>query len=224
MAVCGGSGKGNAGYSGSGSPSVSEDTWEDDLVELLDQIVGNGNRIVPNCVAACSGSGAVGICGSGNGAVVHCGVVVVVWFSGELFATKGPGPESLSSESGNVGSDMGVESPSWGNTARTSTGCKCPDNGVGAVPVFLTVRCGTGMLSCGCSEVRVRKEGEVRACGFGKGGVPTRVREGANECERCFAISGVTLNKEQGMEGGRRRKGKGEDNVRTMPCKGPVAQ
>ena len=59
MAVCGGSGKGNAGYSGSGSPSVSEDEAGEDELVGLDQTVGNGNKIVPNCVAACSGNGAV---------------------------------------------------------------------------------------------------------------------------------------------------------------------
>ena len=39
MAVCRGSGSGNAGYSGSGSPSVSEDeAGEDELVETLDLV------------------------------------------------------------------------------------------------------------------------------------------------------------------------------------------
>ena len=120
MAVCRGSGSGSAGYSGS-SPSVSEDEAGENELVGLDQTVGNGNRIVPNCVAACSGNGAVTDWGSGNGVVVNCGVVVV-WCSGNLL-TKGPGPESVFSESGSVSSgDMGTEGPSWGNTACAGTG------------------------------------------------------------------------------------------------------
>ena len=116
MAVCGSSGSGSAGYSGS-SPSVSEDEAGEDELDGSDQTVGIGNRIVPNCVAACSGSGAVNVCGSDNGAVVTC---VVVEFGSKVFVFIGPGPESVSSESGNV--DWRVMGPSWGDTACTGTG------------------------------------------------------------------------------------------------------
>ena len=115
--MCGRSGSGNAGYSGS-SPSVSEDEAGEDELDGSDQILWNGNKIVPNWVAACSGSGAVNVCGSGNGVVVTCGVVVGMW--SKVFVFVGPGPESVSSESGNV--DWRVMGPSWGNTACTGTG------------------------------------------------------------------------------------------------------
>ena len=113
--MCRGSGSGSAGYSGS-SPSVSEDEAGEDELVGLDQIVGSGNKIVPNCVATCSGNGAVTDWGSGDKIVVNCGVVVV-WCSGNLL-TKGAGPESVFSESGNVG----PEGPSWGDTACAGTG------------------------------------------------------------------------------------------------------
>ena len=48
------------------------------------------------------------MCGSGNGVVVTCGVVVGFWSN--VFVVMGPGPESVSSESGNV--VWGVMGPS----------------------------------------------------------------------------------------------------------------
>ena len=112
MAVNRVSGLGNAGYFGSGSPSVSDDTGEEEVVESPDQTEGSGNSIVPNCVVAC---------GSVNGVVVICGIVVGFW--SKVFVISGPGPESVSSgtsESGNIG--WGEIGPSWVNTACSGNG------------------------------------------------------------------------------------------------------